>query len=188
MKQKAIFLDRDGTINVEKDYLFRISDFEFLPGVISALQQLQASGYLLFIITNQSGIARGYYKEEDFLKLNDWMIGTLRSKGVHIMKVYFCPHHPEAPVPEYRVDCDCRKPGLGLFEQAISEFNLDVGACCAIGDKLRDCSICQATECQGYLISTNEKKNVIKKVKDGKIRNVQYAIDLKDASEKILAK
>lgn len=183
---KAIFLDRDGTINVEKDYLFKISDFEFLIDVIPALHFLQENGFLLIIITNQSGIARGYYTLQDFHTINNWMIDELASHGVKIEKVYFCPHHPEAKVKEFMAVCNCRKPKLGLYEQAVTDFDLDIGSCYAIGDKIRDCSICQFTDCQGYLIGTNEKKDVIERVKAGEVRNVQYAVDLKDAAGKIL--
>lgn len=178
MKQKAVFLDRDGTINIEKDYLYRITDFEFLPGVIDALKLLQSAGYLLIIITNQSGIARGYYKEEDYEKLNEWMLGELKSKGVTIDAVYYCPHHPEAKIEKYRTNCNCRKPGLGLFEQAIKDFNIDLSKSYAIGDKIRDCAICNSTECKGILIANNEKQSVIEDVKSGKYERVEYADSL----------
>ena len=185
-KQKAIFLDRDGTINVEKDYVYRIDDFEYLPGAVDSLRILQDEGYLLIIITNQSGIARGYYSKSDFEKLNDWMLEDLRMQGVHIDAVYYCPHHPAAAVEKYRIDCSCRKPKLGLFEQAIKEHNLDLGKSFAIGDKIRDCSICLSTACHGFLIAENEKEEVIEGVKNGEYRNVEYAADLKEAAERII--
>lgn len=183
---KAIFLDRDGTINVEKDYLYKIEDFEFIDGVVDALRLLQDAGYLLIIITNQSGIARGYYTEEDYYTLNSWMIDTLQEQGITISAVYFCPHHPTAAVEKYRIDCDCRKPKLGLYEQAVKDFNLDIGNCFAIGDKIRDCAICNSTPCHGYLIANNEKPEVIEAVKRGEYKNVSYASDLKGAAEKII--
>lgn len=129
---KAVFLDRDGTINVEKNYLYKKEDFEFLPGVIPALKQLQAAGYLLIIVTNQSGIARGYYSEQDFLDLNDWIITILAEQGIYISKVYYCPHHPDADNEKYRVNCECRKPKPGMFLKAKQDFDLDLGACFAI--------------------------------------------------------
>ena len=185
-KNKAIFLDRDGTINVEKDYLYKIEDFEFLPGVIDALRSAQEAGYKLIIITNQSGIARGYYTVDDFNTVNGWMLKTLQAEGVRIDKVYYCPHHPDALVPEFRVDCDCRKPKLGLYMQAVEEYDLDLDQCYAIGDKIRDCSICETTGCHGFLIAENEKRDVIQNVKDGKFEKVAYASDLKQAVERIL--
>ena len=186
MKRKAIFLDRDGTINVEKDYLYKIEDFEFLPGVIDGLKLLQEAGYLLIIITNQSGIARGYYKEEDCQKLNSWMLETLKDHGVEIPTVYYCPHHPAAKVEKYRIDCQCRKPKLGLYEQAIMDFDLDVDACYAIGDKIRDCAICSTTGCHGYLIADNEKEDLIKAVKHGEYSQVKYAGSLYEAAREIV--
>lgn len=175
---KAIFLDRDGTINVEKHYLYRQEDFEFLPGVIDVLKQLQRMDYLLIIVTNQSGIARGYYTEEDFQRLNSWMMDYLKSQGVTITDVYYCPHLPDAKVAEYRMDCECRKPKLGMYERAIREHDIDLSQSYAIGDKIRDCAICESTPCKGFLIGYNEKSEVIAEVEQGKHKNIAYAKDL----------
>lgn len=185
---KAIFLDRDGTINVEKHYLYKIEDFEFLPGVIDALKQLQQAGFLLIVITNQSGIARGYYTEEDFQKLNDWMVSTLRKQGVTIADVYYCPHLPDAQVAEYRKECSCRKPKLGMYQQAILDYNIQIGHSYAIGDKIRDCAICESTLCKGFLIGENEKTEIYADVKAGKIERVSYAKDLAEAARMIVKK
>lgn len=186
-KNKAVFLDRDGTINVEKGYLFRIEDFEFLPGAVEALKSVQDAGYKLIIITNQSGIARGYYTLQDFHRINNWMLETLEAKGVHINKVYFCPHHPEAAVPEFRIDCDCRKPKTGLYKEAVEEFDLEISECYAIGDKIRDCSICGSGGCHGFLIADNEKKEFIADVKAGRVTNVRYAACLNEAVGEIIS-
>lgn len=183
---KAIFLDRDGTINVEKNYLYRVQDFEFLPNVLESLRTVQDAGYRLIIITNQSGIARGYYTEEDYKALTKWMIEYLGDAGINIDAVYYCPHHPNAVIPEYRLDCCCRKPKLGLFYKAIADFGLDINRCFTIGDKIRDCSICESTGCHGFLISTNENDDTINRVKNGKVKNVQYAKDLTAAIDQIL--
>lgn len=183
---KAIFLDRDGTINVEKHYLYKIEDFEFLPDAIAALKKLQDAGFLLIIITNQSGIARGYYSEEDYLKLNTWMLEELKRQDVIISDVYYCPHLPEARIEKYRKTCECRKPKLGLFEQAVIEHNIDLGDSFAIGDKLRDCAICENTDCRGFLIGSQEKNEVIEEVKSGKRRNICYAASLSDCADRII--
>ena len=135
----------------------------------------------MIIITNQSGIAKGYYTLAEFNYLNDWMLDSLETQGIHINKVYYCPHHPDAKIPEFRVDCDCRKPKLGLYNKAIEEFHLDLNECYAIGDKIRDCSICATTNCHGFLIAQNEKKEIINDVKNGQYRNVKYATNLKQA-------
>lgn len=183
---KAVFLDRDGTINVEKHYLHKIDDFEFLPGVIEGLKILQDAGYLLVIVTNQSGIGRGYYTEYDFLVLNNWMLETLRKQGVEISKVYFCPHLPDAPVEKYRMDCECRKPKISMYQQAITDLDIDVNTSFTIGDKIRDCAICGFTNCQGFLIAENEEAEIIAQVKSGRIVHVRYMSDLYESAKLII--
>ena len=164
MGNKAVFLDRDGTINADKNYLYRAEDFEFLPGAVEALRMLQSHGFLLIIITNQSGIARGYYTENDFLSLTEWMLERLKESGVNIAKVYYCPHLPDAKIPEYRKICDCRKPETGLFEEAAREFDVDMAKSFAVGDKMRDCSVCEKTECRGFIIGGNSVSPKIRNV------------------------
>ncbi len=183
---KAIFLDRDGTINVEKHYLYKISDFEFMPGVIGALRELQKAGYILIIVTNQSGIARGYYTESDFRILNEWMLQVLKEQGVDIAHVYYCPHLPDAQIEKYRKECQCRKPKLGMYQQAIDEFKIDLKSSYAIGDKMRDCAICNSTLCRGFLIGDSEKSDVITDVLAGKFERVRYANNLCECARKIL--
>ena len=166
---KAVFLDRDGTINVEKNYLHKIEDFEFLPGVIEGLSLLNNAGYKLIIVTNQSGIGRGYYTENDFITLNNWMLDVLKSNGIIISKVYYCPHLPDAKVEKYRMDCECRKPKLGMYNQAI-----------------RDCAICEKTDCRGFLIANNEKPEIIEDVKNDKYKRVNYQSCLLDCAKYII--
>ena len=132
-KNKAIFLDRDGTINVEKNYISQIEDFEFIPGIFELLKNYQQSGFMIFIITNQSGIARGFYSENDFKNLTNWMLEQFNKKGIKITKVYHCPHHPEITGK-----CNCRKPNPGMILQAIQEFNIDPVNSVLIGDKKND--------------------------------------------------
>lgn len=150
--KKAIFLDRDGTINIDKNYIYKPEDFELIPGVVEGLKALQDMGYLLIIITNQSGIARGYYTEEDFNILNEYMIEIFTGYGVHITDVYYCPHLPVAKVEKYRINCECRKPKLGMFFDAENKWNIDLNKSWAIGDKERDLAICNETGCHGILI------------------------------------
>lgn len=185
MMNKAIFLDRDGTINVEKSYLYRIEDFEFCPGVIEGLRLLQDAGFLLIITTNQSGIARGYYTENDFAVLNDWMLSCLRRYGIIISKVYYCPHLPDATVPEYRVECNCRKPKPGMIAKAIEEFSIDVGESFAIGDKLRDCLSSSAYHINSYLINNNESPEIISSVMNGVFDGVTYMPSFIEAARSI---
>lgn len=134
---KAIFLDRDGTLNVDHGYVHQIDDFQFIEGSIEALQELKNMGYLLVLVTNQSGIARGYFSEEQFLSLTEWMDWSLADRGVDLDGIYYCPHHPEGQ-GEFKQDCDCRKPKAGMLLQAIKELNIDPERSFMVGDKIED--------------------------------------------------
>ncbi len=141
--EKAVFLDRDGTINEDVGYVCKIEDFEFLPGALQGLKMLQDAGYLLVIITNQSGIARGYFTEREYRELEHYMFEKFRKSGISVAGSYYCPHHPEGKIPEYRCICPCRKPEIGLFIRAAKEHDIDFSQSFAIGDKLRDLAICE---------------------------------------------
>ena len=134
-KNKALFLDRDGTINIEKGYVFRIKDFEFRPGIFDLIRKYQQQNYLIIIVTNQSGIARGFYTEKEFRTLSEWMTKTFQSEKINITKIYHCPHHPD-----FTGKCTCRKPAPGMILQAIREFNINPGSSVLIGDKKSDIS------------------------------------------------
>lgn len=138
MGKKAIFLDRDGTINVDHGYVHQIDDFQFIDGVGKALKQLQDKGWLLVLVTNQSGIARGYFSEDQFLQLTEWLDWSLdEDYGVVLDGIYYCPHHPDGQ-GEYRENCDCRKPQAGMFVQAIKDLGIDPAKSVMVGDKLED--------------------------------------------------
>lgn len=129
---KAVFLDRDGIINInEPEYLYKIKDFKFIPFVISALQKLSKADYKIIIITNQSGIGRGYFREEDLEKLHQWLFRELKKKKIKIDKIYYCSHHPKN-------NCACRKPKIGMLLQAVSDFGLSLNKSWLIGDDERD--------------------------------------------------
>ncbi len=130
---KALFLDRDGVINVEMDYLFKIEDFQFIDGIFELCKYYQNLGYLIIVITNQSGIARDYYTEKDFSLLTLWMLEEFHKHAIDIKKVYYCPHHPE--ISGY---CMCRKPHAGMLLDAQKEFNIDLKNSVLVGDKERD--------------------------------------------------
>jgi len=133
MKRKALFLDRDGTINIEKNYIYKIKDFEFIDGIFDLIKSYQIQGFLIFVITNQAGIARGFFSVAEYEKLTNWMLEQFRQKGIEITKVYYCPHYPEITG-----DCSCRKPNPGMILQAIEEFNIDRENSVLIGDKKSD--------------------------------------------------
>lgn len=132
--QKALFLDRDGIINVDHGYTYKIEDFEFSEGIFPLLEIFRNAGYLIFVITNQSGIGRGYYDESDFRTLTTWMTEAFAKKGIMIEKVFHCPHIPDEM-------CHCRKPEIGMIEQALLEYPLDLQHSWMIGDKSSDITL-----------------------------------------------
>ncbi len=136
--QPAVFLDRDGVINQEFDYVYRIEDFHFIDGVFDACRKLSKAGFRLIVITNQAGIARGYYTEADFHHLTAWMLDEFRQHDVEIDDVYYCPHHPVHGIGSYRRACDCRKPGPGMILRAAGEHSLDLSKSLLVGDKISD--------------------------------------------------
>jgi D-glycero-D-manno-heptose 1,7-bisphosphate phosphatase len=129
--RRAVFLDRDGVINRDTGYVRRIEEFEFLDGVFETLRAIHCRGYLLLVVTNQSGIGRGFYTEEDFQRVNAWMLQRLASNDIIISGVYYCPHTPET-------GCTCRKPAPGLILQAQREHQLDLPRSWLVGDKSSD--------------------------------------------------
>lgn len=127
---KAAFFDRDGTINVEKNYLYKIEDFEFIDGIPELIKKYNDDGFIVIVITNQAGIARGYYTKEDMNNLHEYINNELSKIGAHIDAFYFCPHHPD-----FTGECNCRKPKTGMIEKAIKDWNIDVKQSILYGDK-----------------------------------------------------
>lgn len=138
MSRKAAFIDRDGVLNEERAFVHRIEEFAFVPGAIEALRRLEAAGYLLVVVTNQSGIARGLYSEADYLALTEHIQQRLRAEGISLDAVEYCPHLPDAPVARYRLECDCRKPKPGMLMRAIRALDIEPGASFLVGDRLSD--------------------------------------------------
>lgn len=134
----ALLLDRDGVINVEKGYVYRVQDFEFVEGIFDLCLHAVREGMAIVIVTNQAGIGRGYYTEEQFWHLTRWMCDRFLEKGIMIDGVYFCPLHPEFGVGDYRGDSFDRKPNPGMILRARDELGLDVGKSILIGDKYSD--------------------------------------------------
>lgn len=137
-KVPAIFLDRDGTLNVDHGYVHEIDNFEFIDGTIEALQALKKMGYALVLVTNQSGIARGLFTEDQFMQLTEWMDWSLADRDVDLDGIYFCPHLPDATVEAYRQQCDCRKPQPGMLLSAQQHLDIDMASSYMVGDKIED--------------------------------------------------
>ena len=135
---KALFLDRDGVINEDREYVHKREDFVFREGIFDVCRYFQEKGFLIFVITNQSGIGRGYFTEKDFQKLNRWMLEEFSKKGIEIQKVYYCPYHPEFGVGHYKKKSEDRKPKPGMVLKAQKEFNLNLSQSVLIGDKPED--------------------------------------------------
>ena len=138
MANPAIFLDRDGVINVDTGYVYLVDDFKFIDGVIDALLKLKQKGYLLVVVTNQSGIARGMFTEEQFMSLTEWMDWSLADRGVDLDGIYFCPHHPSEGSDQYRKSCTCRKPGPDMILDAVKHLDIDLARSYMVGDKPSD--------------------------------------------------
>lgn len=135
---RALFLDRDGVINVDHAYVSSAESFAFMDGIFELCQAAQTAGLALVVITNQSGIGRGYYTEEDFQRLTTWMLAEFATRGITIAKVYFSPHHPDAAEPRYRTGAFDRKPEPGMLLRARRELDLDLAGSLLLGDKLSD--------------------------------------------------
>ena len=134
----AAFVDRDGVINEERDYVHRVDDFVLLPGALEGLARLNAAGYPIVVVTNQAGIARGYYDERAFALLSHHLRQLLVAEGITLAGIYHCPHHPTAGIGPNRVACDCRKPKPGMILKAARDLKLDLHGSVMIGDKRSD--------------------------------------------------
>jgi D-glycero-D-manno-heptose 1,7-bisphosphate phosphatase len=143
-RRRAAFLDRDGVINMDRGYVYRREDFHFVPGVLEGSRGLCELGYLLVVVTNQSGIGRGLYSKSDFEALTAWMKAEFAATSAPLAGVYFCPHHPSEGLGSYRRSCDCRKPAPGMLTTAARDLNLDLSASIMFGDSASDLSAAQA--------------------------------------------
>ncbi|MBR5909625.1 MAG: HAD family hydrolase [Schwartzia sp.] len=158
----AIFFDWDGTLNVDKDYLYKIEEFEWLEDAPQAIRFANEQGVLVIVVTNQSGVARGYFVEDDVRRLHEWMNEDLTRFGAHIDAFYYCPHLPSGSVAAYAKECDCRKPKPGLIEQACADFDIDRGESLLIGDKARDVECAEAAGVRGILYTGGSLLELLK--------------------------
>lgn len=167
MKDKAVFLDRDGVLNVDVAYLYRIEDLQWVEGAKDALAYLSKQGYKLFVVTNQSGIARGYYTVSEMQALHEHMQQELQPLQVKIEKFFYCPHYKDGKVAEFACDCDCRKPKPGMLMQAFAEYELDKASCFMIGDKDSDLEAAAGAGIKGYKFTGGSLLDFVKNILEG---------------------
>lgn len=189
--EKIVFLDRDGTLNEEVHYLHRPEDMHLLEGVQQALRRLKEAGFKLVVITNQAGVARGYYTEEDVKLLHGYMNEILSAEGARIDGFYYCPHHPVHGIGCYKKDCSCRKPGIGMFLQAEKQFAVDKAHSYMIGDKLLDTQAGKNYGVTSILVGTGYGKELYEAGRAGTDEEPSYdyyAEDLSQAADWILSR
>ncbi|NYF50448.1 D-glycero-alpha-D-manno-heptose-1,7-bisphosphate 7-phosphatase [Tunturiibacter gelidoferens] len=157
MKQRALFLDRDGVVNEEVGYLYLAEEVRFVDGIFSLCRTAVGLGYRLIVVTNQAGIARGYYSEADFQALMVFMRGKLREEGIELDAVYFCPFHPEHGVGEYKREHEDRKPGTGMLRRGAAQFRVELSESVMVGDRCSDVAAANAAGLrQAFLVSGTE--------------------------------
>jgi len=176
-KGAAVFLDRDGTVVREVNYLTAIEQVEILPGVAHALRLLRGHGFKLVIVTNQSVVARGLLSEADLQKIHAEIINRLSHEGAALDGIYYCPHHPTEGICEYRMVCDCRKPKTGLIKRAAMDFQLDPALSYVVGDQLTDIELANAVGATGILVGRDDAPG-----HDAESRNFPVTADLASAA------
>lgn len=158
MSEKALFLDRDGVVNVEIGYLHRIEDVEFVPGIFSLCRTAKGLGYRLVIVTNQAGIARGFYDEAAFEALMDWMRERMLGEGVELDAVYYCPYHPDHGIGDYKREHEDRKPGTGMLRKAMKELGVSLADSVMVGDRCSDIAAANSAGLkQAFLVEGTER-------------------------------
>jgi D-glycero-D-manno-heptose 1,7-bisphosphate phosphatase len=177
----AVFLDRDGTINREVDFLSDPTELELLPGAAQAIARLNEAEWAVVVVTNQSGIARGFLDEERLAEIHGALETLLEMEGAKLDAIYFCPHHPTVGEDPYRLDCSCRKPAPGMILRAAVELGLDLRASWIVGDSLRDLDAGAAAGVRGILVGTGKKES-LEEESEGR----RGARDLNEAVEIVL--
>ncbi len=160
--RRAAFLDRDGVINIDRGYVYRAEDFEFVPGVLQGARRFHELGYALVVVSNQSGIGRGLFSESQFHLLSDWMRQKFMAAGAPLSGVYFCPHHPTEARDPYLRSCDCRKPAPGMLLSAANDLQLDLRASAMFGDKPSDLEAALAAHVPLRVLLGTDGRNPLK--------------------------
>lgn len=180
-KNSAVFLDRDGTINEEVGYLSRLDQLKLIPGTPEAIRLINEAGMMTVVVTNQSGVARGYFTEDFVETVHERINAMLQEKGARIDRFYFCPHHPVYGNGPYKIACSCRKPESGLFLRASEELDIDLARSYVVGDMLKDIDAGKRVGTRGVLVRTGYGQNISQTDKP-----VYIAEDVLDAVQWIL--
>ena len=187
MKKPAVFMDRDGTINEQMGYINHITRFVLLPGTTEAIRLLNRHAYLAIVVSNQSGVARGYFPIELVAKVHERMRALLEKENVTIDQIFFCPHHPKGTVPQYSIACDCRKPKTGLIKKACECLDIDMTRSYVVGDRDIDMEMAHRAGLKGILVTTGYGLGEVEYVLPcSKFKPVHIARDLHHAVRYIL--
>lgn len=184
---RAVFLDRDGTINEEVGYLRDLTMLRLVPGAAGAIRRLNDADYQVIVVTNQSGVARGYFPESQVHEAHDLLARLLQQEGAQLDAIYFCPHHPSAGNSRYTGPCDCRKPGTGLLDRAARERSIDLSRSFMVGDKWSDVELGQRAGCRSVLVRTGFAHDDPGNVRPPQVQDPDFvAHDLAEAVDWIL--
>ncbi len=176
---KACFLDRDGVLIEEKEYLDSADQVILIDGAIDAIKLLKESGYLVVVVSNQSGVARGYFKENSILKVNRRITELLSKDHLYIDAFYHCPHHEKGSIPKYTISCNCRKPKPGMLLKAAEDLSIDLQSSFMIGDKISDIGAAINAKCgDAFLVKTGHGK---KQISENDTANIKIADNIKEA-------
>lgn len=185
---RAVFLDRDGCVNVEDNHIRAIEQFRLYPDTLESISKLNHAGFLIVIITNQSGVARGLMTEEFVKKVHQLMLEWFDEAGVKVDAVEYCPHHPDGVVEKYAIKCDCRKPAPGMLNRAAKKLDIDFSRSYVVGDKLSDIELGPVTGAKAIMVRTGFGEREAEKISDGDHPAPNYiAYGIKDAVEWILS-
>ena len=165
IEKPAVFLDRDGVLNHDLGYVYEPKKFEWIDGAIETIKYINNMNFFVFIVTNQSGIARGYFSKTDLENLHDWINSELLKYGAKVNKFYYCPHHPEGVIKEYSISCSCRKPRPGMILNAFKEWPIIKSKSFLVGDKISDIQAADSAGITGHLFEGGNLLNFLKKIK-----------------------
>jgi D-glycero-D-manno-heptose 1,7-bisphosphate phosphatase len=187
MRKPAVFIDRDGTINEQLGYINHLSRFVIFPGVSEAVRLLNKNNWWVIIVSNQGGVARGYYPIELVEEIHAFLKSSLREQGATIDGIFFCPHHPAGILPEYSSECDCRKPKTGLIDRAREVFDIDMSSSYVVGDRHVDIELASRLNLKGVLVKTGYGLGEIEYIiPEKRLKPHHVAEDLLDAVKWIL--